>query len=433
MADAPGPETPAATSQPRSRQKRRPGQQPSSHGRSTGSSHRSHRHSHRHESPGSTTSSRRLHRRVSFDPGQATPLRSGGTPSSASLSRHASFDPRLGSGSGRRSRHTDSPEASWQKLVARAQNLEEALASERASRRLLAARSAQERVELLAQLSKATDDRENMEHLWRESKSQLQHRASEWDSERSSLYEELGRLRLALKTAGHEPLPPTRPPANLAVALAGVPDESDRPTGGPPTSDSPLAAVPADGSETVGAPAVVSEAAAATDGVMSANAPQSATGTAALPSVQPQPPQPLDELQKQQPPAPAVPSVAAAPAAEAPVAAALTALTAQALQVVNPAADDLARRAADITSMSSEALASKVANLAADARSATSGAYDKLAEGGGLFARLGSSLGERAFGSAIEGQVGAGGSMHGGPYPLRRAATTGMPATESRV
>ena len=97
---------------------------------------------------------------------------------------------------------------------------------------------------------------------------------------------------------------------------------------------------------------------------------------------------------------------------------------------MHPAADDLARRAVDITSMSSGALASRVADLAADARSATSGAYDKLAEGGGLFARLGSSLGGRV-GSAIEGQGGAGGSMHGGPFP-RRAATEMVPTTENQ-
>ena len=234
-------EAATATPAPRTRQKRRPGQS-SSHARSGGGSATHHSRSHRshrsHETPSSGGGRGRssLSRKVSFDPQMA-----GSTISvsfddrSSGLSRHASFDPSVS-----RSRHHrrsdfspsaaaaggEAAEAAWAKLVARAQNLEEALASERASRRLLAARSAQERVEMLAELAKAKEDRESMEHLWRDGKAQLLHRQGEWDAERAALYEELGRLRVALRNAGHEPIPPSRPPVNLAFALADEPDDT---------------------------------------------------------------------------------------------------------------------------------------------------------------------------------------------------------------
>jgi Ran GTPase-activating protein (RanGAP) involved in mRNA processing and transport len=93
--------------------------------------------------------------------------------------------------------------AAWAK-VARAQNLEEALAlaSERAS-------TATEK----AQVAKAEEERDGMDHLWREGKQHLQSRNFEWEAERSMLYQELGRLRAQLRAAGIAPLP-----ANLASA-----------------------------------------------------------------------------------------------------------------------------------------------------------------------------------------------------------------------
>jgi len=119
--------------------------------------------------------------------------------------------------------------ASWAKLVARAQNLEEALASERASKRLLIARTSAERAEMLAKVAKAQEEREGMEHLWREGKLLLQSRTSEWESERSTLYQQLGLLRAQLRGVGIEPPPP--PPmtasANLAVALRDAPMPGD--------------------------------------------------------------------------------------------------------------------------------------------------------------------------------------------------------------
>jgi hypothetical protein len=127
-------------------------------------------------------------------------------------------------------------DAAWAKLVARTQNLEEALASERASRRLLAARSAQEKVELLAKLNKATEEHHSMEQLWQDSKRQLARRLGEWEVERSALYQELARLRVALKSAGLEvptSPPPSFPPANLAAALRDDGTE-EAPTGGEP-------------------------------------------------------------------------------------------------------------------------------------------------------------------------------------------------------
>ena len=117
--------------------------------------------------------------------------------------------------------------AAWAKLVARAQNLEEALASERASRQLLLARTATEKAAMLAQVAKAQEERDGMEHLWREGKQHLQSRTSEWEAERSMLYQELGRLRAQLRAAGIAPLPPSAPPANLASALRDQPSISE--------------------------------------------------------------------------------------------------------------------------------------------------------------------------------------------------------------
>ena len=51
----------------------------------------------------------------------------------------------------------------WAKLVARAQSLEDALSGERASKRLLVAKQAQEKAEQLARLQKAEEAREGME------------------------------------------------------------------------------------------------------------------------------------------------------------------------------------------------------------------------------------------------------------------------------
>ena len=89
--------------------------------------------------------------------------------------------------------------AAWAKLVARTQSLEEALASERASRRLLAARSAQEKMELLAQQAKAQEERDSMEHLWKDVKQQLASRNTEWENERAALMRIVARQQKAQK------------------------------------------------------------------------------------------------------------------------------------------------------------------------------------------------------------------------------------------
>jgi hypothetical protein len=224
---------------PHHRQKRRPrtGERPS---RTSGSGHSHHGHHASRSAARSTPHSsgqRGLERKVSFD--VVAPRRS--SPATASLHRHASFDPRLGarahSSSSRErgsSRASGSDTAAWAKLVARAQGLEEALASERASRRLLAARVATEKAELLGQLSKAQEEREGMEQLWRDAKLTLQTRASEWEMERKALYQELGQLRTALRAAGAAPVPPSLPPSNLTIALRDTPEEA--PTGGASTA-----------------------------------------------------------------------------------------------------------------------------------------------------------------------------------------------------
>ena len=255
----PLPSTPAEA--PRTRQKRRPHR---SGGR--GSDHRSdHRH-HRH-----------LQRKVSFDP-VATKQRSAAAGSAIAntapaLSRHASFDPRLGARPhGSRERGAANAgsdhQAAWAKLVARAQNLEEALASERASKRLLAARAATEKADLHAKLARVKEERDSFEHLWRDGKLQLQQHMSEWESERTALYQELARLRRALANAGLDALPPSRPPGNLAVALrdddAGEPGIDDvAPTGGAAGAQSTARQQEADSSERIGGKAATQAGAGA--------------------------------------------------------------------------------------------------------------------------------------------------------------------------
>ena len=86
-----------------------------------------------------------------------------------------------------------------------------------------------------------------MEHLWRDVKLQLQSRASEWELERSALYQELGKLRASLRSVGVQPVPPSLPPTNLAVALrttAVDPTPEEAPTGGLPPAPAPAALPP---------------------------------------------------------------------------------------------------------------------------------------------------------------------------------------------
>jgi len=128
--------------------------------------------------------------------------------------------------------------------------------SERASKRLLAARAATEKAELHAKLARIKEERDSFEHLWRDGKLQLQQHRSEWEMERTALYQELARLRRALSNAGLEPVPPTRPPGNLAVALgddsAGEHGMDDiAPTGGTAYAQSTVPQE-ADGSEHIG-------------------------------------------------------------------------------------------------------------------------------------------------------------------------------------
>ena len=84
-------------------------------------------------------------------------------------------------------------------------------------------------MELLATVAKSKEERDGMEQLWQDAKQQLQSRQAEWEGERSALYQELARLRMALKSAGVEAssVPPALPPRNLASAILGeVPEEA---------------------------------------------------------------------------------------------------------------------------------------------------------------------------------------------------------------
>ena len=206
------PSTPAEPPPSRAKQKRRPHRSGA-----RGSEHRSGSRSGEHGAHRSPHHHVRLQRKVSFDPIAARQR-----PVSA-LSRHASFDPRLGARSHGNARERASgasaDQAAWAKLVARAQNLEEALASERASKRLLAARAATEKAELQAKISHLEEKREGFEHLWRDGQLVLQRHTSEWEVERTALYQEIAKLRRALSNAGLPPVPPSMPPSNLAVAL----------------------------------------------------------------------------------------------------------------------------------------------------------------------------------------------------------------------
>ena len=240
----PGPLDEIVEERPRSapRQKRRPGAPPGSGGvvGSSGRTRRTHALTSELRTPPQP-----LQRRVSFEPRPRTaPERP--------LNRHASFDPRLdrrrhheggshrhhhsghshrsdGGGSGgplgtpgstarssrggHSSRRLD-PEgqAAWAKLVARAQALEEDLASERASKRMLSERAAAEKEGLEQRLSTSESEREGLRQLWKHTSEQLDEirrtlhvRLGEWELERHALYQELARLRqTAHEAAGGE-------------------------------------------------------------------------------------------------------------------------------------------------------------------------------------------------------------------------------------
>ena len=128
-----------------------------------------------------------------------------------------------------------SSETAWAKLVARTQTLEEDLAGERASKRLLATRMVQEKQAVLDQLATSEEEHRGLQELWKhtnEEKDQmqklLQNREQQWQAERVALCRELERLRLV---AGEPPrglLPPsataaTTSPCSTTAEDAAVP------------------------------------------------------------------------------------------------------------------------------------------------------------------------------------------------------------------
>ena len=87
-------------------------------------------------------------------------------------------------------------EESWQKLVARAQRLEDELEGERASKRLLSLRNDQTTAELEKRLARSEEDRDGLRRLWQSSharidevRRQMALRYTEWDAERHALYQ----------------------------------------------------------------------------------------------------------------------------------------------------------------------------------------------------------------------------------------------------
>ena len=228
---------PAVASTP-PRQKRRPGQQ------SSGGSGHSRRGPLIPPPPGSagavpssgvSTGPPAYTRRVSFEPSSGRPRSSPAGSDGQRLHRRHSFEPssgsRRGEGSGGHHHHHHrhrSPgstgsagslsssrsggggsDSAWAKLVARTQSLEEDLATERASKRLLAMRAAQEKQAIEAKLAKSEEEQQGLQELWKrtneqmdEVRQQLQQRESHWQAERSSLIRELERLRSIAGVSG---------------------------------------------------------------------------------------------------------------------------------------------------------------------------------------------------------------------------------------
>jgi len=132
-------------------------------------------------------------------------------------------------------------EESWQKLVARAQRLEDELEGERASKRLLLLRNDQTMSELQKRLARSEEDRDGLRRLWQSSharidevRRQMALRYTEWDAERHALYQELARLRSSLNGVGVDiaPLQVMTPPRQLRlIESAGGGDDQ------PPASD----------------------------------------------------------------------------------------------------------------------------------------------------------------------------------------------------
>ena len=124
-----------------------------------------------------------------------------------------------------------SSETAWAKLVARTQTLEEDLAGERASKRLLATRMVQEKQAVMDQLATSEEEHKGLQELWKhtnEEKDQmqqlLQHREQQWQAERVALCRELERLRLV---AGEPPrglLPPSATAATTSPCSATAED-----------------------------------------------------------------------------------------------------------------------------------------------------------------------------------------------------------------
>ena len=168
-----------------------------------------------------------------------------------------------------------SSETAWAKLVARTQTLEEDLAGERASKRLLATRMVQEKQAVVDQLATSEEEHKGLQELWKhtnEEKDQmqqlLQHREQQWQAERVALCRELERLRLV---AGEPPrglLPPSATAATTSPCSATAEDAvAPRAT----TSLLTLAATPARAAKLRRTLSMPAPPAAVADGTMAAD------------------------------------------------------------------------------------------------------------------------------------------------------------------
>ena len=160
--------------------------------------------------------------------------------------------------------------------MVRTQTLEEDLAGERASKRLLATRMLQEKQAVQDQLARLEEEHKGLQELWKHTNEEkdkvqqlLQHREGQWQAERVALCRELERLRLL---AGEPPrglLPPSATAATTSPCSATAEDDAAAPRA--TSSLHTLAKTPARAAKLRRTLSVPAPPAAATDGAAAAD------------------------------------------------------------------------------------------------------------------------------------------------------------------
>ena len=160
--------------------------------------------------------------------------------------------------------------------MVRTQTLEEDLAGERASKRLLATRMLQEKQAVQDQLARLEEEHKGLQELWKHTNEEkdkvqqlLQHREGQWQAERVALSRELERLRLL---AGEPPrglLPPSATAATTSPCSATAEDDAAAPRA--TSSLHTLAKTPARAAKLRRTLSVPAPPAAATDGAVAAD------------------------------------------------------------------------------------------------------------------------------------------------------------------